>query len=132
MNPSRTPPPTPGNVHEHWEKVLALIDQVKKSPNAVLFIDEVHLIMGAGAADGDGMDLANLLKPELARGEFRCIGATTLQEYRKFVERDAAIERRFQMVRVEELSPEATHSRSTGVSSIIVPSRGVILHDTRL
>jgi len=90
------------------EKVLALIDQVKRSENAVLFIDEVHLIMGAGATDGDGMDLANLLKPELARGEFRCIGATTIQEYRKFVERDAAIERRFQMVRVEQLSPEAT------------------------
>jgi ATP-dependent Clp protease ATP-binding subunit ClpC len=81
---------------------------VKQSPNSVLFIDEVHLIMGAGSTDNDGMDLANLLKPELARGEFRCIGATTLQEYRKFVERDPAIERRFQMVRVEELSPEAT------------------------
>ncbi len=90
------------------EKVLALIDEVKRSENCVLFIDEVHLIMGAGASDGDGMDLANLLKPELARGEFRCIGATTLQEFRKFVERDAAIERRFQMVRVEELSPEAS------------------------
>ncbi len=90
------------------EKVLALIEQVKRSKNAVLFIDEVHLIMGAGKSDGDGMDLANLLKPELARGEFRCIGATTLQEYRKFVERDAAIERRFQMVRVEELSVGAT------------------------
>ena len=90
------------------EKVLALIAQVKASENCVLFIDEVHLIMGAGATDGDGMDLANLLKPELARGDFRCIGATTLSEYRKFVERDAAIERRFQMVRVEELSPEAS------------------------
>ncbi|MCF6286690.1 MAG: ATP-dependent Clp protease ATP-binding subunit, partial [Candidatus Hydrogenedentes bacterium] len=90
------------------EKVLALIEQVKRSENCVLFIDEVHLIMGAGATDGDGMDLANLLKPELARGEFRVIGATTISEYRKFVERDAAIERRFQMVRVEELSPEAS------------------------
>jgi ATP-dependent Clp protease ATP-binding subunit ClpC len=90
------------------EKVLALIEQVKQSENCVLFIDEVHLIMGAGATDGDGMDLANLLKPELARGEFKVIGATTLSEYRKFVERDAAIERRFQMVRVEELSVEAT------------------------
>jgi len=90
------------------EKMSALIDQMKRDPNAVLFIDEVHLIMGAGATEGDGMDAANLLKPVLARGEIRCIGATTLQEYRKFVEKDPAIERRFQMVRLDELSPQAT------------------------
>ena len=90
------------------EKVLALLEQLKQSEDLVLFIDEVHLIMGAGSTDGDSMDLANLLKPALARGEIRCIGATTLQEYRKFVEKDPAIERRFQMVRLEELSPEAT------------------------
>ena len=91
------------------EKVLALINLVKSSENCVLFIDEVHLIMGAGATDGDGMDLANLLKPELSRGEFRCIGATTIQEYRKFVQKDPAVERRFQMVRVDELSAEASY-----------------------
>lgn len=91
------------------EKVLALIEQAKRSEHLVVFIDEVHLIFGAGATQGDSLDLANLLKPALARGEFRCIGATTLQEYRKFVQRDPAIERRFQMVRVEELSPEATY-----------------------
>jgi len=90
------------------EKLLALLDSLKNAPDTVLFIDEVHLIMGAGATDGDGIDMANLLKPALARGEIRCIGATTLREYRKFVEKDPAIERRFQMVRVEELSPEAT------------------------
>jgi ATP-dependent Clp protease ATP-binding subunit ClpC len=90
------------------EKVLSLIEGLKRNPNAVLFIDEVHLIMGAGATDGDAMDMANLLKPVLARGEIRVIGATTLAEYRKFVEKDPAIERRFQMVRLDELSPEAT------------------------
>lgn len=89
------------------EKVMALIDALKGRDDVALFIDEVHLIMGAGSTQGDGMDLANLLKPALARGEIRCIGATTLQEYRKFVEKDPAIERRFQMVRVEELSQES-------------------------
>ena len=90
------------------EKIASLLDSLKSTPNAVLFIDEIHLIMGAGATDGDSIDLANLLKPVLARGEIRCIGATTLQEYRRFVEKDPAIERRFQMVRVEELSEVAT------------------------
>jgi len=90
------------------EKVLALLEQLKKDPNLILFIDEIHLIMGAGATDGGSPDIANLLKPVLARGEIRCIGATTLKEYRKFIERDAAIERRFQIVRVEPLSEAAT------------------------
>ena len=90
------------------EKVIALLDRLKESSDTVLFIDEAHLIMGAGSTDGDSIDLANLLKPALARGEIRCIAATTLQEYRKFVEKDPAIERRFQMVRLEELSGEAT------------------------
>lgn len=90
------------------DKILGLIERLKQTENAVLFIDEVHLIMGAGSTEGESMDLANLLKPALARGEIRCIGATTLKEYRKFVEKDPAIERRFQMVRVEELDAEAT------------------------
>ncbi|MCC6144185.1 MAG: ATP-dependent Clp protease ATP-binding subunit [Candidatus Hydrogenedentes bacterium] len=90
------------------ERLLKLLDELKLSPNTILFIDEIHLIMGAGATEGDTMDLANLLKPALARGEIRCIGATTLQEYRKCVEKDPAVDRRFQMIRVEELSEEAT------------------------
>ncbi len=92
------------------EKAGALLAELKQSEDVILFIDEVHLVMGAGATDGSGMDFANLLKPALARGEIRCIGATTLQEYRKFVERDPAIERRFQMVRIEELSDEETRT----------------------
>lgn len=110
------------------EKVLALIEQVKRSENSVLFIDEVHLIMGAGATDGDGMDLANLLKPELSRGEFRCIGATTLQEYRKFVEKDPAIERRFQMVRVDELSAEASYDVLKRLRPTLEKHHGVHIH----
>jgi ATP-dependent Clp protease ATP-binding subunit ClpC len=90
------------------EKVLALLDELKRDDDTILFIDEIHLIMGTGSTDGDGMDLANLLKPALARGEIKCIGATTLKEYRKFIAKDPAIERRFQMLRVEPLSPEAT------------------------
>lgn len=90
------------------QKMLDLLKQLKQDPNAILFIDEVHLIMGTGATEGSTIDLANLLKPALARGEIRCIGATTLQEYRKFIEKDPAIERRFQMVRVEPLTEEAT------------------------
>jgi len=90
------------------EKVQGLLAELERAKNIILFIDEVHLIMGAGATDGDAIDAANLLKPALARGEIRCIGATTLQEYRKFVEKDPAIERRFQMVRVHPLSESAT------------------------
>ncbi|MBI4558425.1 MAG: ATP-dependent Clp protease ATP-binding subunit [Candidatus Hydrogenedentes bacterium] len=90
------------------EKIIGLLDEIKREKNIILFIDEVHLIMGAGATEGSGIDFANLLKPSLARGEIRCIGATTLQEYRKFIEKDPAIERRFQMVRIEALSEVAT------------------------
>lgn len=90
------------------EKILGLIEELKKDPNLILFIDEIHLIMGAGATDSGSPDLANLFKPVLARGEIRCIGATTLKEYRKFIERDPAVERRFQIVRIEPLSEAAT------------------------
>ena len=90
------------------EKVAGLLEILKHTKDTILFIDEIHLIMGAGAVGEGGMDLANLLKPALARGEIRCIGATTLDEYRKFVERDPALERRFQMARIEPLSPGAT------------------------
>ncbi|MBN2309988.1 MAG: ATP-dependent Clp protease ATP-binding subunit [Candidatus Hydrogenedentes bacterium] len=90
------------------ERLLALLDELKGAPDTILFIDEIHLIMGAGATEGGAMDLANLLKPPLARGEIRCIGATTLHEYRRFIEKDPAIERRFQLIRVEPLTPSAT------------------------
>lgn len=87
------------------ERIKAAIDEVKKSKNTILFIDELHTIVGAGAAEGSA-DAANILKPSLARGDFQVIGATTLNEYRKYIEKDAALERRFQPVNVGEPTPE--------------------------
>ena len=87
------------------ERIKAAIDEVKKSKNTILFIDELHTIVGAGAAEGSA-DAANILKPSLARGDFQVIGATTLNEYRKYIDKDAALERRFQPVKVGEPTPE--------------------------
>jgi ATP-dependent Clp protease ATP-binding subunit ClpC len=86
------------------ERLKRVIEELKSS-ESILFIDEVHMLVGAGAA-GSSVDAANILKPALARGELQCIGATTLEEYRKYIESDAALERRFQSVRVEEPSPD--------------------------
>ena len=87
------------------ERIKSAIDEVKKSKDTILFIDELHTIVGAGAAEGSA-DAANILKPSLARGDFQVIGATTLNEYRKYIEKDAALERRFQPVTVGEPTPE--------------------------
>ncbi|WP_417148561.1 ATP-dependent Clp protease ATP-binding subunit [Phocaeicola plebeius] len=89
------------------ERIRAILTEVKKHPDVILFIDEIHTIVGAGSAAGS-MDAANMLKPALARGEIQCIGATTLDEYRKNIEKDGALERRFQRVLVEPTSPEET------------------------
>ncbi|MFP6584255.1 MAG: ATP-dependent Clp protease ATP-binding subunit [Candidatus Hydrogenedentota bacterium] len=91
-------------------KILALLEELENSSDTILFIDEIHLIMGSGATDGDSLDMANLLKPALGRGKLRCIGATTSEEYRKFIAKDPALERRFQSVNVEGLSLESTHA----------------------
>ena len=92
---------------EFEERVKKVIDEIKTAGNCVLFVDEFHTMVGAGAAEG-AVDAANILKPSLSRGELQCIGATTLDDYRKYVERDAALERRFQPVLVEEPSVEET------------------------
>ncbi|UCD54468.1 MAG: AAA family ATPase, partial [Dehalococcoidia bacterium] len=92
---------------EFEERLKKIIDEIKTAGNCMLFIDEFHSLVGAGAAEG-AVDAANLLKPSLARGELQCIGATTLDDYRKYVERDAALERRFQPVLVEEPSADET------------------------
>ena len=92
---------------EFEERLKKVIEEIKGAGNCVLFIDELHMLVGAGAAEG-AVDAANILKPSLARGELQCIGATTLDEYRKHIERDAALERRFQPVMVEQPSVEET------------------------
>ena len=100
---------------EFEERLKKIIDEIKSAGNCILFIDEFHTIIGAGAAEG-AVDAANLLKPSLARGELQCIGATTLDDYRKYVERDAALERRFQPVLVEEPSVEETIEILRGIN----------------
>ena len=85
---------------EFEERLKFLIERIKKNPKRILFIDEIHTLMGAGSAEGT-MDAANMLKPALARGGFKCIGATTMKEYKKYIEKDAALERRFQPVNIE-------------------------------
>ena len=99
---------------EFEERVKKVIEEIKTAGNCVLFIDEFHTMVGAGAAEG-AVDAANILKPSLARGELQCIGATTLDDYRKYVERDAALERRFQPVLVEEPTVEETLDILRGV-----------------
>lgn len=89
------------------ERIKAVLDELQKNPDIILFIDEIHTIVGAGGAAGS-MDAANMLKPALARGEIQCVGATTLDEYRQNIEKDGALERRFQKVMVEPTSPEET------------------------
>ncbi len=92
---------------EFEERLKKVVEEIKSSGNCILFIDEMHTMVGAGAAEG-AVDAANILKPSLARGELQCIGATTLDDYRKYVERDPALERRFQPVNVDEPSVEET------------------------
>jgi ATP-dependent Clp protease ATP-binding subunit ClpC len=92
---------------EFEERLKKIIEEIRTAGNCVMFIDELHTLVGAGAAEG-AVDAANILKPSLARGELQCIGATTLDEYRKYIERDAALERRFQPVTVDEPSVEET------------------------
>jgi ATP-dependent Clp protease ATP-binding subunit ClpC len=89
------------------ERIKAVLDELRRNRNIIVFLDELHTIVGAGGAEG-AMDASNIIKPALARGEIQCIGATTLTEYRKYIEKDAALERRFQPVRVEEPSVEET------------------------
>jgi ATP-dependent Clp protease ATP-binding subunit ClpC len=85
------------------ERIKAVMDEIRRSKNVILFIDELHTIVGAGSAEG-AMDASNIIKPALSRGELQCVGATTLNEYRKYIEKDSALERRFQSIKVEEPS----------------------------
>ena len=89
------------------ERLKAVLDEMRRSDNIILFVDELHTLVGAGAAEGS-MDASNMLKPALARGELQCIGATTMEEYRKYIEKDSALERRFQTIIVDPPSVEET------------------------
>lgn len=107
------------------ERIKAVIEELAGNPDVILFIDEIHTIVGAGSAAGS-MDAANLLKPALARGEIQCIGATTLDEYRKNIEKDGALERRFQKVMVEPTTAEETLSILNNIKSKYEEHHGVI------
>jgi ATP-dependent Clp protease ATP-binding subunit ClpB len=117
---------------EFEERLRAVLDEVKRAEGRmILFVDEIHLVLGAGKSDG-AMDAANLMKPMLARGELRMVGATTLEEYRKHIEKDSAFERRFQQVLVKEPSVEDTISMLRGLSDRYEAHHGVRITDAAL
>ena len=116
---------------EFEERIKGIIDEAMEDKNLILFIDEIHLLMGAGSGEGS-MDAANILKPALARGQIRLIGATTMDEYRKSIEKDKALARRFQIIQVDEPSPAVTLRILKGVKSHYEKHHGVIIPDAIL
>jgi ATP-dependent Clp protease ATP-binding subunit ClpB len=116
---------------EFEDRLKAVIDEVKEASNIILFIDEIHTIVGAGASEGS-MDAANILKPALARGELHTIGATTLKEYRKYFEKDAALQRRFQPVKVDEPSINEALQILRGIKDRLETHHNVVITDSAL
>ena len=116
---------------EFEDRLKAVVDEVKKASNVILFIDEIHTIVGAGASEGS-MDAANILKPALARGELHTIGATTLKEYRKYFEKDTALQRRFQPVKVEEPSINEALQILRGIKDRLESHHNVTITDSAL
>merc|ERR1711879_1072452 len=116
---------------EFEDRLKSVIDEVKKAGNIILFIDEIHTIIGAGASEGS-MDAANILKPSLARGELHTIGATTLKEYRKYFEKDAAMQRRFQPVNVDEPSVNEALQILRGIKERLETHHSVTINDSAL
>lgn len=113
---------------EFEERLKKIMKEIRESKNIILFIDELHTVIGAGGAEG-AMDASNMLKPALSRGELQCIGATTLKEYRKYFERDTALERRFQIVQVSEPTDEQTKAILEGLKSRYEEFHGVTYED---
>ena len=113
---------------EFEERMKGVVAEIRKNPDIILFIDEIHTIVGAGAAEG-AIDAANILKPVMARGEIQVIGATTIKEYRRHIEKDAALERRFQPVSVEEPTPEETKSILLGLKEKYEAHHGLLIDD---
>ena len=113
---------------EFEERIKKVISEVASAGNVLLFIDELHTIIGAGGAEG-ALDASNILKPALARGEIQVIGATTIEEYRKYIEKDAALERRFQPVMVEEPKEEETIEILRGLRPLYEKHHGVTISD---
>lgn len=111
------------------ERLKQVINTVKELPNAILFIDEIHIIIGAGSNQGSGLDASNLLKPVLARGELRCVGATTFKEYQNHIEKDAALARRFQKIIVDEPSQEVAIAMLKGLKSFYEKHHNVSYED---
>ena len=117
---------------EFEERLKSVLNEISKADGQILlFIDEIHTVVGAGATEG-AMDAGNLLKPMLARGQLRCIGATTLNEYRKYIEKDTALERRFQPVMVGQPSVEDTISILRGLKERYEVHHGVRIRDNAL
>lgn len=116
---------------EFEDRLKSVIDEVKKAGNIILFIDEIHTIIGAGASEGS-MDAANILKPSLARGELHTIGATTLKEYRKYFEKDAAMQRRFQPVKVDEPTVNEALQILRGIKERLETHHNVTINDSAL
>jgi ATP-dependent Clp protease ATP-binding subunit ClpB len=116
---------------EFEDRLKSVIDEVKKAGNVILFIDEIHTIIGAGASEGS-MDAANILKPSLARGELHTIGATTLKEYRKYFEKDAAMQRRFQPINVDEPSVNEALQILRGIKERLETHHNVTINDSAL
>ncbi|TET96436.1 MAG: ATP-dependent Clp protease ATP-binding subunit, partial [Dehalococcoidia bacterium] len=116
---------------EFEERLKKVIEELKNASNCILFIDEMHMLVGAGAAEG-AVDAANILKPSLARGELQCVGATTLDDYRKHIEKDAALERRLQPIVVEEPSTEETIAILRGIKSRYEEHHSLIISDEAL
>jgi len=110
------------------ERIKALMNELEKNGNIILFIDEIHTMIGAGGASGS-LDASNILKPALSRGEIQCVGATTLDEYRKYIEKDGALERRFQKVLVEPTSIEDTISILKNIKNRYEDHHGVTYTD---